>query len=136
MIVPSISLAVAVIVTCASTFAVESTIKSKVGALLSITFSVESAEEPVNPRLSVAIAFTLWLPNVVTHFIEYGAFATIPIDALSTKNSTCVMVPSLSSADAVNVTSSPEIAVLGELMVTIGNWLFSTRIESSLDVPF
>ena len=50
-----------------------------VGATLSLTKIVESLEVPVNPLLSIAIAFTLWDPTVAFQLIEYGAVLAVPM---------------------------------------------------------
>ncbi|MNN29341.1 hypothetical protein D3C81_1429400 [compost metagenome] len=85
------------------------------------------AERVLALRLSVATAVSEWLPlGALRQSRLYGVWVSTPSDTRLLKNSTLLMLPSLSAALAVTVMALPAVKVdpeAGEVRVMRGAWL-------------
>ncbi|MNN07343.1 hypothetical protein D3C81_1201670 [compost metagenome] len=101
------------------------------GAVVSLfsttTWMRTDAERVLALRLSVATAVSRWLPlGALRQSRRYGARVSTPSDTPPLKNSTLLMLPSLSEALAVMVMALPAVNVepgAGEVRLMRGAWL-------------
>src|SRR4030065_346171 len=103
--VPSRSVAVAVMVMLAgevNTLLLAGVVIATVGGTFTVMFT--AAEVVAVPRLSVALAVIWCAPaGALFQMVLYGAVVLVPSNMPLSKNSTLVIVPSLSAASAVIV---------------------------------